>query len=158
MTLPNLMPFNDYGGDWGAYELALYQVFERDIIHHDLQFQGLRVNARRLPEHARKWACFWHLISEGRLEDERTPDLRRCERLPLVRWIVENAASHTDIDMWEQVRGHQRNWLLWHEEYQLVVLEQRNDYYLLKTAFCTEQNHRVRKFRRERDAYLRAAP
>lgn len=158
MTIPELMPLDDYGGDWMEYEMALYQVFERDIIRHDLRFRGQPVNARRLPEHARKWASFWHLISEGRIEDERTPDLRRCERLPLVRWIIENAASHAEIDMWEQVRRGQRNWLLWHEEYQLVVLEQRREYFLLKTSFCTEYAHRVRKFRCERDAYLGRVP
>ena len=153
MTAPPLMPLGDYGGDWSAYEEALYRVFEQDVIKHDLQFRGMRVSARRWPEHTRKWACFWHLISEGRVEDERLPDLRRCERLPLIRWIIENADTVSNIDIWEQARQRERNWMLWHDEYYLVVLARRSGYNLLKTAFCTAPEHRVRKYRKERDAY-----
>lgn len=30
-----------------------------------------------------KEATFWHMIQEGRIEEDRTPDIRRCER---IRW------------------------------------------------------------------------
>lgn len=153
MTIPPLMPLGSFGGDWPTYEEALYEVFERDIVQHDLQFRGASVSARRVPEHERKWACFWHLISEGRVEDDRIPDMRRCERLPLVRWIIENSDSDANIDVWEQTRPRERNWMLWYDEYYLVVLAQRTGYHLLKTAFCTEPEHRVRKFKKERDSY-----
>ena len=153
MTSPPLILFQDHGGDWALYEEALYNAFVRDIVRHDLKFRDVRVSARRIPEHERKWACFWHLISEGRVEDDRTPDLRRCERLPQVRWIIENADACDQIDIWEQTRGRERNWVLWYEEYYLIVLAQRQGYYLLKTAFCTDRDHRVHKFRKERDAY-----
>ena len=154
MKPPQLIMLNDFDGDWDAYEAALYEIFVRDILRHDLRFRGIPVNARRVPEHNRKWACFWHLISEGRVEDDRIPDLRRCERLPLIRWIIENADTAATVDAWEQARrGGGRNWLLWHREEYLVVLAQRRDYFLLKTAFCTDRAHRVGKFRKERDAY-----
>lgn len=154
MTEPSLLRFEDYGGDWPAYEAAMYEVFRADIIAHDLRFRGTRVAAKRLPEHEKKWASFWHLVSEGRVEDERLPDFRRCERLPFVRWIIENADSRDDIDVWSQVRGSEHNWMLWHQEYHLVVLEQRKDFVLLKTAFCTEMEQQVRRRRKERDAAL----
>lgn len=153
MTAPDLMLFNDYGGDWRLYEDALYDIFKRDILEHNLQFRGTTISARRLPEHERKWACFWHLISEGRVEDERIPDMRRCERLPLVRWVIENADASDNIDVWVQTRSREQNWMLWYDEYFLVVLAQRSNYNLLKTAFCTEPQHRVRKYRKERDKY-----
>ena len=153
MTPPRLITLNDFGGDWQAYEDALYEIFACDIIRHDLRFRGLPVNARRIPEHNRKWACFWHLISEGHVEDDRTPDMRRCERLPLIRWIIENADTEATIDTWEQKRRNEQNWALWYQEEYLVILAQRRGYYLLKTAFCTDRDHRIRKFRKERDAY-----
>lgn len=156
MTPPRLITLNDHGNVWEEYETALYEVFERDIIRHDLRFRGVPVNARRNPEHERKWACFWHMISEGRVEDDRLPDMRRCERLSQVRWIIENADAADTIDIWEQTREREKNWVLWYEEYYLVVLAQRSGYYLLKTAFCTDRDHRVRKFRKERDAYYAA--
>lgn len=157
MTAPPLICLEDFGGDWSAYETALYAVFVKDIITHNLQFRGVRVGARRMPEHDRKWACFWHLISEGHVEDDRTPDLRRCEHLPLIRWVIENADATQSIDVWEQTRQRERNWVLWYDEYYLIILAQRGDYLLLKTAFCTEPAHRVQKFRKERDNYNAAA-
>ncbi|NOX41725.1 MAG: hypothetical protein GXP05_14830, partial [Alphaproteobacteria bacterium] len=153
MTPPPLMPINAHGGEWARYEAALYDVFVRDIIRHDLRFRGIQVNARRIPEHERKWACFWHMISEGSVEDDRIPDMRRCERLSQVRWIIENADAVEVIDIWEQTREREKNWVLWYEEFYLVVLAHRSGYYLLKTAFCTDRDHQVRKFRKERDAY-----
>ncbi len=158
MIPPNLMPFSSFGGEWEKYLEALYDIFERDIVNHDLQFRGTLVSARRHPEYDGKRFAFWHMISEGNVEDERLPDMRRCERLPQVRWIIENADTVDAIDIWEQTRGREKNWVLWYEEYYLVVLAQRSGFYLLKTAFCTDRNHRVRKFRKERDAYYAARP
>ncbi|MEY8095838.1 hypothetical protein AB9F29_00230 [Falsihalocynthiibacter sp. S25ZX9] len=151
MTLPDLISFNDYGGDWLRYEASLYAVFQSDILHHDLSFRGARVTARRNPEHERKWAGFWHLISEGRVEDDRLPDMRRCERLKWIRWIIENADSCQDIDVWENQRGSETSTLLWFREEYLVILSARSKNYLLKTAYCTVQGHKIRKLSKERD-------
>lgn len=151
MTLPDLIAFNDYGGDWSAYEDGLYKVFVRDVLQHDLRFRGAKVTARRNPEHERKWAGFWHLISEGRVEDDRLPDLRRCERLTWIRWVIENADASDDVDVWENRRGRETNTLLWLQEAFLVVLSSRSENFLLKTAYFTERQHRINKLRRERD-------
>jgi len=152
MTLPDLIQLNDHNGNWERYENALYAIFNRDIVKCDLRFRGQKVNARRNPEHEQKWACFWHLISEGRVEDDRLPDLRRCERIQWVRWIVENADSDVQVDIWENKRKSQRNILLWYNEEYLVVLTIRKGYYLLKTAYCTDQSHSIRKLQRERNS------
>ncbi|MCA0961763.1 hypothetical protein [Salipiger bermudensis] len=151
MSAPDLLHFEDLDGDWDRYEAALYQVFEQDIIEFDLSFRGHPVNARRAPEHERKWACFWHLISEGRVEDDRLPDLRRCERIRWVRWVIENADVCGDIDVWQNRRNGETNWLLWYREEYLVILAARTGYFLLRTAFCTDREHRREKLRRERD-------
>ena len=156
MTLPDLILFNDYGGDWARYEDALYAQFDRDVLQNNLRFRGAKVTARHMPEHERKWAGFWHLISEGRVEDDRTPDLRRCERLAWVRWIIENEAQCSEIDVWQNRRGREQNTLLWLREEYLVVLASRRKNFLLKTAYCTDRNHRVQKLRRERDAAYKA--
>lgn len=152
MTLPDLISFNDFDGDWTRYENGLYAIFQGDILRYDLRFRGAKVTARRNPEHERKWAGFWHLISEGRVEDDRLPDLRRCERLTWIRWIIENADSCGEIDVWENRRGRETNTLLWFREEYLVVLSARSENFLLKTAYCTEREHRVRKLKRERDS------
>jgi hypothetical protein len=64
------------------------------------------VNCRRPPETAGRWASFWHLLQEGPVEHDRTPTLRRCER---IRWVVENGATHVEIDEWQNSRGTEVN-------------------------------------------------
>ena len=153
MNPPDLLSFQ---GDWIFYEKQLDRIFIDEIARGNLQFRGRPVRCRRHPETAGRWAAFWHLVQEGRAEDVRTPDLRRCERLRWVRWVIENAAGNRCIDEWQNERGAEKNTLLWYREEYLVVLAQRRDYWLLKTAYCTEQSGRIRKLQRERDACRRA--
>jgi hypothetical protein len=154
MTPPDLLLFDAFGGDWTAYENELHRIFIAEIARGGVQFRGARVGCRRHPEAAGKWASFWHLVQEGPIEDDRLPDLRRCERIRWVRWVIENAATHPEIDEWQEVRGNAVDTLLWYREEYLVVLAKRRDYWLLKTAYCTTQRGRIAKKRRERDAYL----
>jgi hypothetical protein len=158
MIPPDLLPLATYGGDWEAYEAELYSIFMADLAHGRIRFEGLRVGCRRKPETEGKWASFWHLVQEGRVEDDRLPDLRRFERIRWVRWVIENAVEHAEIDIWQNTRGTEVNTLLWYREEYLVVLGQRQDYWLLRTAYCTEGDLRIYKLRKERDAFSRANP
>ena len=93
MTPPDLIPFTAYGGDWTAYETELHRIFIAEMAHGGLTFRGVRVTCRRVPEAAGRWASFWHLVQEGHVEDDRTPDLRRCERIRWVRWVDPKRAD-----------------------------------------------------------------
>jgi hypothetical protein len=155
MTPPALPAF---AGDWPAYEADLHRIFLAEIAQSGLTFEGLRVNRRRLPETGGRWAAFWHLLQEGRVEDNRTPDLRRCERLRWVPWVIRNAGAHREIDVWRNTRGTETNALLWFREEYLVVLGERSGYWLLRTAYCTGRSGRVAQLRKERDAAHFAAP
>ena len=157
MTPPDLIPFTAFGGDWTAYETELHRIFIAEIARGGFTFRGVQVNCRRLPEAAGRWASFWHLVQEGRVEDDRTPDLRRCERIRWVRWMIQNAPTHAEIDEWQNTRGTEVNTLLWFREEYLVVLARRQGYWLLKTAYCTEKSGRIRQLQRERDDFRRAA-
>ena len=75
-----------------------------------------------------------------------------------VRWVIENAPTHVEIDEWQNTRGTEVNTLLWYREEYLVVLAQRAGYWLLRTAYCTEKSGRIAQLRRERDAFRRATP
>ena len=77
-------------------------------------------------------------------------------RLRWVRWIIENGRTHTEIQEWQNTRGTEVNTLLWYQEEYLVVLTQRQGYWLLKTAYCTEKSGRIRQLRKERDAFLKS--
>lgn len=156
MTPPPLVLLSEYGGDWSRYETALHDIFMQEIVRGSLALDGCRISCRRIPETGGRWASFWHLIQEGRVEDERTPDLRRCERLRWIRWMIENAETYPEISRWENTRRTEANILLWYREEYLVILSRRNDYLLLKTAYCTEQSGRIAALRRERDDFQKA--
>ena len=90
---------------------------------------------------------FWHLISEApeqdnRNEDDRIPDLRRCERVRWVAWCIQNAGT-PGFSWWENDRKGQTHVVIWAEEHDYaVMLGMRNTaegvrFYLLKTAYCT---------------------
>lgn len=150
---PALILFNEYGGEWRAYEDALYLVFTQQI-SRGLTFRGDEVSCRRIPETDQRWAAFWHLIQEGKVEDDRTPDIRRCERLAWIPWVIANWNDPAaEIQWWENRRGNQTNVLLWYREEYLVILARRNGYWLLKSAYQTEKAHRVRSLREERDKF-----
>ncbi len=150
MSVPALLPFE---GDWEAYEAQLYAIFMEEIAQGGLAFRGDRVSCRRLPETEGKWAAFWHLIQQGKVEDDRLPDLRRCERLRWVKYVIESWNTDGDIQWWENKRGSETNILLWYREEYLVIITRRNGYWLLKSAYETSQSHRVRTLRSERDRF-----
>lgn len=153
MNPPDLLCLN---GDWGEYVNELYRVFEDDLLNGHLQFLGLNVRcgeSSTSPKLQGRHSLFWHIIQEGRIEDEREPNLRRCERLPWIRWIIENARNCDNIEVWQNMRDGKTNTLLWYREEYLVVLSARRNYWLLKTAYHTLHDHRSKKLRIERDSF-----
>lgn len=139
-----------FSGDWATYQEELYNIFLDKICNANLTFQGLPVKIKKHPEYKEKHFTFWHLTSEGDKEDERMPDLRRCERLSWVNWIILNCDLHTGISYWENKRGSQKHVVVWCEsEKYAVILAKRNGYFLLKTAYHVK-DRRADGFRKER--------
>jgi hypothetical protein len=149
--LPPLLLMSDYEDKWQVYVEAVYTFFRNDFYARPLLFRGLRVSCRRDPICQNKEAGFWHCVSEGRNEAERTPDLNRCKRILWLRAIIERAGTDKRIDVWQNaLRGENRVYLWFDDEY-LIVLADRKKYFQLITAFTTETEHTRRKLRRERD-------
>ena len=71
-------PGPDYAERWKAFLEGIYQVFLRDVAHGHLSFQGKPVKCRYHEPYDGKHYSFWHLMSQGKEEQERTPDLERC--------------------------------------------------------------------------------
>ena len=151
--LPPLVLFSDFGGDWDAYLDAIYDYFRRDFVDSKPVFQGRRLGLKRHPLTHGKEATFWHMIQEGAVEEDRTPDFRRCERIRWPRPIIEHDTDET-IKVWEnQRRGEKRICLWFEQENYLVILADRGNYILPWTAYLVEQPHRQRKLQREYEAY-----
>jgi hypothetical protein len=142
----------EFSGQWEPYEEALFQIFKATIIQGNLVFSGLPVRTRFLPSTKGKHFTFWHLITEGELEEKRTPDFRRCERLSWIQWVLNNYASHSGISVWQERRKGSKDHVLWYEAGQyVVVLSKRSTYFLLKTAYYASKQKKIQSLQRERD-------
>lgn len=143
--LPHLEPFATYKGDWERYLNALYAIFCTDFLQSKPRFRGVELALKRHPIISDKEATFWHIISEGAIEDERLPNMRRCERIRWPRPTIENCDAG-DVKIWTEVRGGENRIHIWLEaESYLVVLNERKGYTLLWTAYIVEREHQRKK-------------
>ncbi|MES9892769.1 MAG: hypothetical protein ABW165_17320 [Candidatus Thiodiazotropha sp.] len=153
--LPQLVLFSDYHGDWDPYLDAVYAFFRADFVDDKPFYQGRRLGLKRYPEARGKEATFWHMIQEGSIEEERTPDFRRCERIRWPRPIIENDAD-TVIKVWRNKRKGEDRVCLWFEQDSyLVILADRGKYILPWTAYPVEREHQQRKLQKEYEEYCR---
>lgn len=152
--LPALIPYDDYGGDWSSYQETIYTVFKRDFLDSKPYFDGKRVNTRREPIEYGKEEAFFHITCQDYLKNgERVPDFRRCERISWVRSFIENYQCDPTlceccdgIKCWrEPYKATFRVHLLFEEERYIVILEPREKYCLLITAFYIEYDHSLNK-------------
>lgn len=144
--LPKLEELSDYGGDWNVYLSAIYKIFCHDFVESKPVFRGKRLGLKRHPVIEGKEATFWHFISEGSVESERLPDMRRCER---IRWPLPiiNTGTAPELKVWAEPKGANRRIYLWLEsEGYLVVLDDRREYILPWTAFYIEREHQRKKY------------
>ena len=154
--LPDLITLDSFGGDWGRYFAVIYGCFQRDFVHSRPQYKGTVLALKRHPVILGKEATFWHLISEGNVEADRVPDMRRCERICWPRPIIENCDDEA-VKTWENVRGRDKRILLWLPKYEyLVILSERNGYTLVWTAFTVTREHQKAKLQREYEAFIKA--
>jgi hypothetical protein len=145
--LPPLMAFGDYGGDWNRYLAAIYAAFRSDFVASKPAFRGRRLGLKRHPEYDGKEATFWHMISEGSVEEDRIPDFRRCERIRWARPLIEHDAE-PDVLVWTEPRGanDDRIHIYLPDERYLVVLADRGSYILPWTAFYIAHENGHRKY------------
>jgi hypothetical protein len=154
--LPPLVLFENHGGNWDAYLDAIYAWFKQDFIDSKPIFQGRRLGLKKHPLTDGKEATFWHMIQSGEVEDDRLPDLRRCERIRWPRPIIEHSDDGDSVKVWKNQRGDQQRICLWFEaESYLVVLAERESYILPWTAYFVEEKHRKRKLQREYEEYCK---
>jgi len=145
--LPQLIRFSDYGGKWADYVEAIYAVFRRDFIESQPQFRGRWVRCRRDIIESKE-AGFWHCISEGADERNRTPDLRRCERIAWPRAIIDHADDPA-VQTWSMRKRRDNRTYLWYNQEYLVVLGERRRTCQLITAFQTDREHTIQRLRKE---------
>lgn len=151
----NDFPGRDYAEKWQACLEELYRIYLATVAFGGLTFRGVRVNCQFRPETFGKHCAFWHMMQEGRIEDDRNIDLERCRRVRWISWVIQNADIDARIRVFRQSpRGSERSWALWlYEEDYVVILWERRDYYLLRTAFLVKQ-HKRRELERDYQKYV----
>ena len=152
--LPGLVLFEDHGGNWSKYLSAIYAIFVADFKDNSPIFRGSRITLMKRKMLYGKDATFWHMTSEGEIEQERLPDFRRCERIRWPRPIIENSDAQS-VKVWENMRKRESRLCLWLEDAEyLVILAKRKRHLFLMTAYPVTQPHRKRKLQKEYEESL----
>ena len=159
--LPRIIELTEYGGNYTTYIDAVYEVFSRDFIAHRASFGSNRLRLKFNPLYQDRAYTFYHMTHEGKDEQNRTPDLRRCERMPWARPTIE-VFPPKDVKLWEQMRGSSHRICICLEvdtgENYYVILDVRKTYVLLWTAFYAEFSHQNRKKAKEYETWKRNNP
>jgi hypothetical protein len=117
--LPDLFPIDP----WTIYTFEnLYEIFQRDFIASQPIYRGKIVWV--FPEKEdNKEKIFWHLTSrKEKTTGQRLPDLRRSERLPWVRVMLQYPDKAEILD-WDYEKGDGTiNTYVWLKGYSFVVI------------------------------------
>lgn len=160
--IPGTIDLREYNGNFVEYENALYENFKRDFIDSQPFFRGLPVEIRREPMEYNKEEAFFHITCQDYAKDHnRSPDFRRCERINWVRAFIENYECEDyqcdcdGIKIWDEPGRSKRmqTCILSEFERYIVILENRNNYYLLITAYYIEYDRVMDKKLRNYEKY-----
>ena len=145
------------------YDEFLYQLFKQDFIDSQPLYEKKKVVIRKHPLVNGKEQTFFHVTSKDYKEgEERFPDPRRCERIQWIRKFIENnfcldSCNECDgIKVWEEeYKKNKRIYLLLEEEKYIVILEKRENYCLLITAYYLDYPHTLDKLLKKYNAYIK---
>ena len=152
---PKLTTLKDYNGDYFTYEKIIYDLFSKDFIDKDIFFRGQKVSHKFMPSHKNMLGTFWHIVSNGSDEDNRTPNLRRYETIEYPAFIIEHCVDKCPtILIWENERKKKKRILIYCTTLRyLVVLDKRSTYLLFWTAYPVDQSHTHKKLLKEYEEY-----
>lgn len=159
--LPPLVLLSDCDGSWDDYLECVYRYFVADFVDSKPSYQGKRLGLKRHPISEGKEATFWHMTSEGTVEADRTPDIRRMERIRWPKPVIENAEEREGskvVKVWRNVRRkNESRILLWVESEQyLVILADRGEYILPWTAYQVTKHHQIQKLQKDYEKYWKS--
>lgn len=147
--LPQIIELQEFGGNYDSYIDAVYEIFCNDFIKNKAHFGFHELKMKFNPIFQDRPYTFYHMTHEGEKEDERLPDLRRCERIGWAKPCIENVDAW-NLRFWRQTRKNSGNRVcilldVTGDYDYFVVLEVRETYVLLWTAFVSTYSHETRK-------------
>ena len=161
--MPELVPCDDLS-HWDEYDALLYGLFKEEWMERKPVFEGKEIRIRSNPRYEGREEAYWHLTcrdygKEGKGSAGRDPDLERCARIKWPRAFIENyllckacgIAGCEGVLVWRarSAKGRERVKIFSREERYIVVLEPRNNYCLLITAYFISEDYSLRACLRE---------
>lgn len=146
--LPPIFPANPWTNE--TFD-RLYAIFQRDFKESQPKYDGNPVWFFPEKEDGKE-VIFWHMTSrDDKASGERLPDLRRSERLPWARPMIDNS-QQPEVLAWDYEEGDRSVktyvWLLNHDF--LVLLKKYKDgRRRLITSYYIDQPHYRRKLKRK---------
>lgn len=164
--LPDIVKVNPWTQD--TYD-TLYDIFCMDIRDYDLRYIGNSVWIFRGMEDGRE-QIFWHLttrsvkkikiprrkrkfypVEQKYIDEDRYPDLRRCERLSWVKALVEKA-DEREILSWDYEEGDSTiKTYIWLKDYNFTVIMKKysDNKRRLVTSFYVDKSYIRKGFERK---------
>ena len=150
--LEDLHTYQYFNNNFTEYENYLYSIFLKDLFNMKIFYKGKPVSLKRYPIYNNKEESFYHLTCKNYNGDssKRDPDFRRSERLHWIKPSIETEHSiickqNCFLVYEKETNNKIRTHLLNKEDRYLIILEERNDYYLLITAFYIEYDNALDK-------------
>lgn len=144
--LPDFYPAPDWN-NFSKYELELYVLFRQVYLETPLKFKDIVVRYRHQPLEDGKENVFYHLTCKDyEANGNRSPDPERITRIKWPRAFIENydcsegccLVEEGRLLYWIQPEGTKLKHKIYYRDF-LVVLEERQEYYLLVTGFYVEE-------------------
>lgn len=141
--IPSKIESSFFSNSIETYKEVLYQRFKADFIDRELFFNGKKVDIIHESYYEGKARSFWHIISEGSEDSNRTPISWRAEVIPWVRPLIQEGISDCI---------NYRYWIKYHDKTKrnrhyiwctaisfLIILEDRDSFYKLITAYPVQE-------------------
>ena len=159
---PNLETLEAHGNEWAKYIEAIYAVFKEHFISSLPRRGRITIGVRPIIEDQNKERAFWHITSQGSIERERTPDLRRCERIRYPKPMIELDQAK-NLFVWEkeklmnQKRRETRLHIAVDDFSYIVVLSpvEHGSKRFLVTTFYIEYRHQREKYKKDYQEYMK---
>lgn len=152
MSLPNWLPAMAVVNPWTDQTFdSLYQIFHKDFTSSKPSYDG-RIVWFFPQKEGGKELLFWHLTSKNdKVTGERLPDLRRSERLPWVRPLIDNHKQPETLD-WDYREGdgdiHTYIWLKDHD-FVAILKKYKDGRRRIITSYFIDYNHKKSKLRKK---------
>ena len=120
------------------YKEALYKIFKRDFIDNNVTHHGKTLDIIHEKLYENKERSFWHIISEGAEDTNRTPISWRAEVLPWIKPLIQEDGSCTQYKEWRKYNDKSkkiRNYIWCTAINFLIILEDRDTHYKLISAY-----------------------